>query len=225
MLHLRAQEERTRCAAKELRCAQDQVDRLSLRRPAPSRTGRCRSHLTACSWVRHRDLPGTRTVPRGPQGAGRGRKNQEGLGAQTYGSTALTCGNRKCGAGSGRSRTILKGLIIRRPWVRVPPAPPLTTREACTLRGKPAEPKNGGHHSKVVPLVHPFTRVQWTHSGRGDDAVDRSALTPPSTPFRSPETVAGRPMDSDLTEAAAGEARQSYVAGRRIAYEALRSRR
>ncbi|GHI01786.1 hypothetical protein Scel_84310 [Streptomyces cellostaticus] len=43
----------------------------------------------------------------------------------------LTCKNVMNERGQARAAKILKGLIIRRPWVRVPPAPP---RQVSDLR-------------------------------------------------------------------------------------------
>jgi hypothetical protein len=60
------------------------------------------------------------------QGTRRGRKDPEGSGRPTRSQNSqrpLTCDYRKTRARAGADRKIRKGLIIRRPWVRVPPAP------------------------------------------------------------------------------------------------------
>jgi hypothetical protein len=112
------------CVGKALRCSR-------LRTGNPQTAVTCVITLRVLPWpiacLARRPLSGPGVAREWPQWPASGRKGGERSGkgrAGPYRKTALTCGNGKPEAGSGRSRTILKGLIIRRPWVRVPPAPP-----------------------------------------------------------------------------------------------------
>ncbi|MFE1923341.1 ATP-binding cassette domain-containing protein [Streptomyces asoensis] len=98
----------------------------------------------------------------------------------------LTCKNVMNERGRARAAKILKGLIIRRPWVRVPPAPPLSP-------GRPAETSP---HGPYRPPHRPEQRPGRTR--RADPRRSQWVDVPSArTSSRAREVVRAAPVQTD----------------------------